>query len=150
MSIADRAEALFMEGYNCSQAVFGAIAPDYGVDFETAMKLASSLGGGMGRLREVCGACSGAFLAAGLAKGYSTPEKGSVKADHYALIRKMAEEFKAVHGSIVCREILGKNAEIGGNPEERTPEYYAKRPCVRCIRTAAEVFEREIGAEKGE
>ena len=148
MNIADRAEALFMEGYNCSQAVFGAIAEEYGMDFETAMKISSSLGGGMGRLREVCGACSGAFLGAGLAKGYSTPEKGSVKADHYALIREMADEFKAVHGSIVCREILGKNAEIGGTPEARTSEYYAKRPCVRCIRTAAEIFERKIAAQE--
>ena len=147
MSLADRAEALFMEGYNCSQAVFGAVAPEYGMDFETAMKIASSLGGGMGRLREVCGACSGAFMAAGLIKGYSTPEKGSVKADHYALIRKMADEFAAVHGSIVCREILGKNAEVGGTPEARSPEYYAKRPCVRCIRTAAEIVEREIAGQ---
>lgn len=144
MSLADRAEALFTEGYNCAQAVFGAAAPSLGVDLETAMKLAAPMGGGMGRMREVCGACSGMFMAIGLAKGYSTPEKGDVKAEHYALVRKMAEEFKAVKGSIVCREILGKGAEVGGRPEARTDKYYATRPCVLCVRTAAEILEKEL------
>ena len=144
MSLADKAEALFLEGYNCSQAVFGAIAPELGLDADTAMKIASSLGGGMGRLREVCGAVSGMFMAAGLSNGYATPEKGRVKAEHYALIRELAEEFRARHGSIVCREILGAGAEIGGNPEARTAEYYARRPCLRCIRDAAEIYEKKL------
>ncbi len=146
MTVADRAEELFRRGYNCSQAVFGAIAPELGLDFDTAMKIASSLGGGMGRLREVCGACSGLFMAAGLLKGYSTPEKGEIKAEHYALVRQLAEEFKAEFGSIVCRDILGEEAEIGGNPEARTDEYYTRRPCIRCIRTAADIFERKFKA----
>lgn len=148
MNVADRAEALFMEGYNCAQAVFGAIAPEYGIDFETAMKLSSSMGGGMGRMREVCGACSGLFMAAGLSNGYSSPKDNAAKAAHYEFIRKLAEEFKAVHGSIICREILGKQSEVGGNPAARTSEYYAKRPCALCVRTAAEIFEREIAAYK--
>ena len=98
----------------------------------------------MGRLREVCGAVSGMFMAAGLSNGYATPEKGRVKAEHYALIRELAEEFRARHGSIVCREILGTGAEIGGNPEARTAEYYARRPCLRCIRDAAEIYEKKL------
>lgn len=142
MTHADRAEALFTQGYNCAQAVFGAFAEDVLLPIDTMMKLSSSFGGGMGRLREVCGACSGIFMAAGLLYGYAGPEEGAVKANHYALIRSLAAQFEAVHGSIVCREILGRRAEVGGTPEKRTQEYYAARPCVKCVRCAAEILEK--------
>ncbi len=142
MTHADRAEALFTQGYNCAQAVFGAFAEDVHLPIDTMMKLSSSFGGGMGRLREVCGACSGMFMAAGLLYGYAGPEEGAVKANHYALIRSLAAQFEAVHGSIVCREILGRRAEVGGTPEKRTQEYYAARPCVKCVRCAAEILEK--------
>ena len=141
MTHADRAEQLFTQGYNCAQAVFGAFQEDVNLPLDTMMKLSSSFGGGMGRLREVCGACSGMFMAAGLLYGYAGPEEGAVKSAHYALIRDLAAQFEAVHGSIVCREILGKRAEVGGTPEKRTEEYYAARPCVRCVRCAAEILE---------
>jgi len=144
MTHADRAEALFTQGYNCAQAVFGAFAEDVHLPIDTMMKLSSSFGGGMGRLREVCGACSGMFMAAGLLYGYAGPEEGAVKANHYALIRSLAAQFEAVHGSIVCREILGRRAEVGGTPEKRTQEYYAARPCVKCVRCAAEILEKYI------
>ena len=81
------------------------------------------------------------IMAAGLLYGYAGPEEGAVKSAHYALIRELAAQFEAVHGSIVCREILGKRAEVGGTPEKRTEEYYAARPCVRCVRCAAEILE---------
>ena len=142
MTHANRAEQLFTQGYNCAQAVFGAFQEEVNLPLDVMMKLSSSFGGGMGRLREVCGACSGMFMAAGLLYGYAGPEEGSVKADHYALIRSLAAQFEAVHGSIVCREILGKRAEVGGTPEKRTQEYYAARPCVRCVRSAAEILEK--------
>ena len=141
MSHADKAEHLFTQGYNCAQAVFGAFAEDIHLPIDLCMKLSSSFGGGMGRLREVCGACSGMFMAAGLLYGYSGPEEGAVKSAHYALIRNLADQFRAEHSSIVCREILGKRAEIGGTPEKRTDEYYAARPCVRCVRSAARILE---------
>ena len=144
MTHADRAEQLFTQGYNCAQAVFGAFQEEAGLPLDVMMKLSSSFGGGMGRLREVCGACSGMFMATGLLYGYAGPEEGSVKSAHYALIRELAAQFEAVHGSIVCREILGKRAEVGGTPEKRTQEYYAVRPCVRCVRSAAEILERYL------
>lgn len=141
MTHADRAEQLFTQGYNCAQAVFGAFSEDVHLPLDIMMKLSSSFGGGMGRLREVCGACSGLFMAAGLLYGYAGPEEGAVKSEHYARIRELAAQFEAVHGSIVCREILGRRAEVGGTPEKRTEEYYAARPCVRCVRSAAEILE---------
>jgi len=141
MTHADRAEQLFTQGYNCAQAVFGAFSEDVRLPLDIMMKLSSSFGGGMGRLREVCGACSGLFMAAGLLYGYAGPEEGAVKSEHYARIRELAAQFEAVHGSIVCREILGRRAEVGGSPEKRTEEYYAVRPCVRCVRSAAEILE---------
>ena len=144
MNLADKAEGLFTEGYNCAQAVFGAIAVELGMDKDTAMKIASSMGGGMGRMREVCGACSGLFMGAGLSHGYSDPECGKEKAEHYALIRELAEEFKAEHGSIICREILDKQAQVGGTPEARTPEYYAKRPCARVIASACQLIDEML------
>lgn len=144
MNHADKAEQLFTQGYNCSQAVFGAFAEEARLSLNIAMKLSSSFGGGMGRLREVCGAVCGMFMASGLLYGYATPDEGTLKAEHYALIRCLAESFRAEHGSIICREILGKRAEIGGMPEKRTQDYYASRPCVHCVRCAAEILEKYI------
>lgn len=144
MNHADRAEQLFLEGYNCAQAVFGAFSEDVHLPLDIAMKLSSSFGGGMGRLREVCGACSGIFMAAGLLYGYSGPEEGEIKARHYELIRHLADQFRSEQGSIICREILGKRAQIGGTPEKRTQEYYASRPCARCVRCAAAILDEYI------
>ncbi len=144
MKLSEKAVELFYEGYNCSQAVFGAFAEEQGITKETAMKIASAFGGGVGRLREVCGACSGMLMAAGMLYGYSTPETGEVKMEYYSLVRALCEQFKNENSSIICREILGTQAEIGGTPEARTESFYKKRPCVKCIRTAAEILERYI------
>ena len=140
---AERARALFLQGYNCCQAVFAAFAPDLGLDFETALRLSSGLGGGMGRLREVCGTCSGIFLAAGLLYGYSDPLAREEKTATYAMIQELAGEFRARHGSIICRELLGLSAPEGTpQAEERTPEYYKKRPCPDLAASAAEILEQ--------
>ncbi len=140
-----KGEQLFRAGYNCSQAVVGAFADLLPVDFDTAMMLSSSFGGGMGRMREVCGAVSGMFMVAGFLKGYPTPETGEVKAAHYAFIRKMADEFKEKNGSIVCRQLLAGKAEIGGVPEERTESYYQKRPCSEYVKSCVAILEKYIG-----
>lgn len=136
------AEELFLQGYNCSQAVVAAFTDEIGLDRETALKLASSFGGGMGRLREVCGAVSGMFLIAGLKYGYSNPTDNSAKADHYKLIQRLAQEFKEENGSIICRELLrlpsGSDTPI---PETRTQGYYQKRPCVECVKSAAKIIQ---------
>lgn len=145
MTRGERAEALFMEGYNCAQAVVIAFEDLHGLDRETAAKLASSFGGGMARLREVCGGVSGMFLVAGLLYGYDDPKAKEEKAEHYARIQKLAADFQAEHGSIVCRELLGltekKQAPV---PEERTAEYYKKRPCPKIVGMAAEILDSYI------
>lgn len=135
MSRAERAVELFGEGMNCAQAVFCAFADEFGMDAETAAKVSSGLGGGVGRLREVCGAVCGATLALGMRHG---PDKAAV----YEKVQELAAKFKAETGSIVCRELLsGTGATTGGAPEARTPEYYRKRPCVELVRLAAELLE---------
>ena len=136
----DRAEALFYEGYSCSQAVFCAFCDVTGLDIDTAAKIASSFGGGMGRMREVCGAVSGALLVLGTVKGYSSPKDREAKAAHYESVREFARRFREKNGSIICRELLaGVEVSTGSTPEERTPEFYKKRPCPRLIREAAEI-----------
>ena len=140
---AEKAKELFESGYNCSQSVVGAFCEDLGLDFETAMKLSSSFGGGMGRLREVCGAVSGLFMVAGLKCGYISPDDKEGKMNHYKLIQQLAEEFKKKNGSIVCRELLGSD-DKSHIPSERTSEYYKKRPCSELVKDAAEIFENMI------
>ena len=138
----EKAKELFLKGYNCSQAVVGAFCENLGLDFDTAMKLSSSFGGGMGRLREVCGAVSGMFILAGLKYGYSDPTDKTAKTEHYKLIQDMATKFKEENGSIICRELLGgKNEKISHIPSDRTTEYYKKRPCTELVEIAALVAE---------
>lgn len=137
---------LFRRGYNCAQAVLGAFAQDVGLDFQQAMMLASSFGGGMGRMREVCGAVSAMFMVAGLVEGYSDPKAAAEKAAHYDKIQRLAERFKAENGSIVCRELLGL-ARPGPDspvPEERSPAYYQKRPCQLLVGQCAAILEQEL------
>ena len=142
MTHAQRAEALFYEGYNCAQSVLCAFEDVTGIERETAAKLASSFGGGLGRMREVCGAVSGAAMVLGLAKGYSDPEDFDAKKAHYALIQEFAARFKEQNGSIICRELLsGSGASNGFTPERRTDGYYQKRPCAELCRCAAEIVE---------
>ena len=141
----EKAKQLFLEGYSCAQAVFCAFSDELGVDRETALRLSSSFGGGMGRLREVCGAVSGMFMAAGVKYGYSDPKARDEKAEHYARIQKLAGDFKEQNGSIVCRELLGlQQKQDGPVPEERTQEYYKKRPCVDLVGDAARMLETYI------
>lgn len=136
------AEQLFIQGYNCSQSVFTAFSDELGLDRETALKLASSFGGGMGRLREVCGAVSGMFMAAGLKYGYSDQKDGSAKAEHYRRIQELAQRFKEDNGSIICRELLDlPNGPDTPIPEARTPSYYNRRPCAELVKSAAGIME---------
>ena len=142
MNHADRAHELFLEGYNCSQAVFCAFCDLTGLEIGIAARLASSFGGGMGRLREVCGAVSGALLALGMLRGYSDPQDPAAKAAHYRLVQEYARRFRERNGSIVCRELL-KDLPVstGGAPEPRTPAFYARRPCLRLVGEAAAILD---------
>ena len=141
----EKAVELFHTGYNCAQSVFCAFCEDFGMDFETGLKLSSSFGGGMGRLREVCGAVSAMFMIAGLKYGYTEPNNDTVKQTHYRRIQKLAEEFEEKHKTIICREILGlpkgKDSPV---PSKRTEKYYASRPCEKCIADAARIIEKFI------
>lgn len=146
---ASLAEKYFRSGCNCSQSVICAFMDCTGLDYDTSMKLGSSFGGGFGRLREVCGAFSGAALIAGLLWGYSDTTDKSLKADHYALIQDMAARFKKLHGSMICREMLaGIESSTDSNPSDRTAEYYKKRPCPQIAASAAAILD-EIIAERG-
>lgn len=136
----EKAKKLFKEGYNCAQSVFCAFADDLGIDFETALKLSSSFGGGMGRMREVCGAVSGMLMAAGLKFGYTSPVDKDVKAEHYARVQELAKEFIAKHDTMICRELLGVDADDNPVPSARTKEYYESRPCEELVGDAAEIL----------
>ena len=139
-----RAAELFCNGANCAQAVFVAFAEDCGIDEETAMKLSSSFGGGMGRLREVCGAVTGMFMVAGLLKGYENTDPKEKKDEHYKLIQSLANEFNSVHGTYICRDLLGMVGKSSPISDPRTAEYYKTRPCVKFVITAAEILDRRF------
>ena len=145
-NISKRAEAArqnFLSGYGCAQAVLLAYADLTGIEEKTLARLGSSFGGGMGRLREVCGAVSGAFAVLGFLCGYDDPTDKEGKSRHYADVRELARRIteKSGSGSIICREILASRSipnEAGGEAEARTPEYYHKRPCADLVYIAAE------------
>ncbi len=141
----ERAMHLFLEGYNCSQSVVLAYADLLEMDAETLAKSTSSFGGGMGRLREVCGAVSGMFMVAGFLYGYSDPGDYAAKSEHYARIQELASLFEQKNGSIVCRELLGLDHKRDqSEPSKRSGEYYRKRPCAQLVGDAAQIFEEYV------
>lgn len=145
----ERAAELFLSGAVCSQAVFCAFCDMHGIDLEVAARLSSSLGGGVGRMREVCGAFSGAAMAAGMLYGFTIPPTHEEKLLHYQRIQELGARFAERWGSVVCRDILGERLGEGAVssepiPEERTPEYYAKRPCLEAVRLAARLLDEYI------
>ena len=143
MQRAQKAAELFVEGYNCAQAIAVAFCDFIGMTKEQAAKMASSFGGGMGRMREVCGAVSGMLLVAGILYGYDTPGDDESKKTHYERVQELAGEFRKEIGSIVCREIL-KNPPSDPTPTPRTEEFYAKRPCTHMVVTASKLLDEYI------
>lgn len=143
MEHAARARQLFLDGCNCAQAVFVAFCDKTGLPEADAMRLASSFGGGMGRLREVCGALTGAFLVAGWLYGYEAPGDDTAKGAHYARIQALAAAFRDRFGSILCRELL-PHPDHSPNPTPRTPAFYAERPCAQFVSAAAELLDRYL------
>ena len=145
MNHSEYAVDLFVQGYNCAQAVAVAFCDVTGLDEKTAARMASSFGGGMGRMREVCGAVSGMLLVAGLLYGYDDPKASKEKRDLYAQVQAMAGRFREELGTIICRELL-KNPPSDPNPTPRTAEFYKERPCARMVKTAARIMEEFIEA----
>ena len=135
---------LFLEGFNCAQAVAVAFTDVTGMDKKEAAKLAAPFGGGMGRMREVCGAVSGMLMVLGALYGYDHSDADTKKKETYQQVQALAAQFKEENGSIICREIL-KNPPSDPNPSPRTTEYYAKRPCARMVMTAARLMDEFIG-----
>jgi C_GCAxxG_C_C family probable redox protein len=140
-----RAVDFFEQGYNCSQAVFMAYSDKYGIDTQTAARLATSFGGGMGRLREVCGAVSGMFLVLGLEFPYIDTKDKASKNLNYKMVQKVANAFKTEMGSYVCADLLKiKHAPQNPVSAERNEAYYKSRPCTRCVALAAKLVGGEI------
>ena len=171
VSHAERARELFYSGYNCAQSVFCAFTDVTGFDLDTSARLASSFGAGLGRLREVCGCVSGAAMVLGAVEGYDDPSDKNAKKEHYERVREFAAHFRESEGSIICKELLARGktgrkseadrnadsadgvkipekVEIGGEPEERTAEYYKKRPCPDLVYRAAEILEDMLSDSK--
>ena len=146
----ERAKELFKQGFNCSQAVCAACADLYGMDEEMALRVSASFGGGIGRMRQTCGAACGMFILAGLENGSAIPGDAEGKKNNYALVQDLAAKFKDENGSLICAELLSgtRNQEPGARtnkwddptPAPRTEEYYKKRPCVEMVASAVRVF----------
>ena len=145
----DRARQLFLDGYTCAQAVLLAFEDVTGLDEITAAKISGGFGGGMGRMREVCGAVSGALLIEGLLCGYDDAEADEAKKQLYARVRRFADAFRTENGSIICRELLsGVPHTEGGIPEARSEAYYRKRPCSELVAVSASVLEAHLREKK--
>jgi C_GCAxxG_C_C family probable redox protein len=143
MDRAEYAAQLFLKGYNCAQAVAVAFSDLTGLTPELSAKMASSFGGGMGRMREVCGAVSGMLMVTSLLYGYDDPEDAQGKKELYKLVQSLAEQFRQQNGSIICRELLN-NPPSDPNPSPRTAEYYRQRPCAGMVFAAAEILDAYI------
>ena len=144
---AEKAREMFFKGYNCAQSIMCAFSDVTGYDLNTSARMASSFGGGMGRLRQTCGAVSGAALVLGIVKGYDDPTDYEAKKQHYVLVREFAERFKEKNVSINCGELLklaSVDPKAGGNPEKRSEEYYKKRPCPQLIYDAARILDEML------
>ncbi|MBC3795768.1 C-GCAxxG-C-C family protein [Acetobacterium tundrae] len=139
-----QARELFEKGYNCSQSVFAAFCDETGMELETALKISSSFGGGMGRLREVCGAVTAMFMIAGIKYGYTDPRDDVKKAEHYKRIQALAFKFKERNGSYICRDLLDMVGTDNPIPKARTDEYYQTRPCEQLVGIAAEIMDEVI------
>ena len=149
MNKGEIAKDYFTQGYNCAQAVAMAFAPEMNMEPEVVARMVSSFGGGMGRMREVCGAVSGMFFVLGVLKGYNDPKDDEGKMLHYAKVQELAADFIKENGSIICRDLLSgkivKPSEVSSVdsspvPSERTEEYYKKRPCAQLVEMAANIL----------
>ena len=141
MDHGEKAVKLFESGYNCAQAVAAAFADVTGLEEKANARMVSAFGGGMGRMREVCGAVSGMLMVLSYVYGYDTPGDDVSKKRLYGQVQELAAAFRAENGSIICREIL-KNPPSDPNPTPRTAEFYAKRPCAKMVMTAARLLEQ--------
>lgn len=142
----EKARSLFLSGYNCSQSVLGAFCDVVGMDFDSCMRLASPFGGGVARMRHICGTVSASLMVIGMKCGY-TEHDARAKSKHYAFVQEFARQFEERNGSIICRELLDMRCKAGKidngsspNANERSEEYYRVRPCLSIIEDAVELL----------
>lgn len=149
MTHEEKALQAFTDGANCAQAVVLAYCDELGMDEKTAARLASSFGGGIGRLREVCGAVSGMMMVYGLLRGYDDLKDPDVKKAHYANVQALANRFKAENGSIVCRELLDlhKDEQTEPTPTPRDAKFFHSRPCMGFVQSAARILDEALKTE---
>lgn len=140
----ERAVCLFMKGHNCSQSVAAAFADVYNLDPTTVLRLSAGFGGGVGRMRMMCGAVSGMVMLAGMEEGPADGDNRQAKTECYKHVRQIVEKFKDENGSIICEELLKMNGckavKDSSIPDERTAKYYAERPCARKVASAARIY----------
>ena len=148
MKHSEKAREIFSKGYNCSQAVVAAFSDVTGLDFETSLKVSSSFGAGMGKMRSVCGAVTGMYIVAGLLWA-TTQSDAASKEKHYTLIQQITQRFKDMHDTVVCAELL-KNLKTDTTPKpaERTQEYYKVRPCLKFVEDACDILDSIIGTNE--
>lgn len=140
----EKAAQLFSEGYNCSQSVFMAYADLVGMDEIMAKQVSLGLGGGMGRMREVCGAVSGMVLLTGFVSGMEDGADAEGKKKNYQLVQELMKRFEEMNGSYICKQLLGLEEKDGPTPAKRTQEYYKKRPCKELVMDAARLLEEIV------
>ena len=135
----------FKQGYNCSQAIVLAFKDELNIDESTLLKISSPFGGGMGRLREVCGAVSGMFIVVGLLYGYDNPKQQELKTELYTKVQDLAKQFELDNGSIICRDLLDLKVKHDTPiPEKRTSAYYQSRPCPEKVGYAAQLLDNYL------
>ena len=140
----EKAREIFCQGYNCSQAVVAAFSDVTGLDFETSLKVSSSFGAGMGKMRSVCGAVTGMYIVAGLLWGPTEGDNAS-KEKHYTLIQQITQRFKDTYNTVVCAELLQNlKTDTSPKPDARTEEYYKVRPCARFVEQACDIIDNLI------
>lgn len=146
MTEAEKAKELFLEGYNCSQSVFCAFCHRFDLDEETAKKISAGLGGGVGRMREVCGAVSASAMVLGSLCAAADGKDSKSKEKNYDLVREFSEKFLERHPSIICRELLELSVKMENTakPDDRTVQYYKDRPCLKLVEDAAEILSEMI------
>lgn len=141
----------FMSGCSCAQSVVLAFSDIYDIPEETAMRMASSFGGGLGRLRLTCGAVSGMCMLAGFDKGMVVRGDNAAKAENYRIVQMLTEEFKRENHSITCAELLKMRAckvETTPIPDQRNAKYYAARPCAKMVASACRIFAEYLKSQQ--
>ncbi len=140
MDKVDRAVSSFKEGFNCSQSVLSTFSKPFGLNHEVALKIAQAFGGGMARMGQTCGAVTGAFMVIGLKYGKVEAEDEEAKEITYEVVREFVKKFKSLHGSILCKDILGYDLDVPAQREEVEEKQICETRCPEFVKDAVEIL----------